>query len=128
MKVAKRSVARGRFCAAALTAAAIALTWVFPLAADACCGIEESALRASAMGCCESAPTLQCAACPAGREAVVARTTWTNARPEGVSILLPPGPAVAQNTFPSALPRPGGIFGPRPESPPLYQIHAQLLI
>ncbi len=127
MNVAERRVARGRFVAAALTAAAIALASSTPLAA-ACCDPETSATRATAMGCCESAPTLQCAACPAGREGAVATTTWTNVRPEGAAILLAPGPAVALNSFPSALPRPGGIFGFQPESTPLYRLHAQLLI
>ena len=128
MKVAGRRVAPGQSCAAALTAAAIALAWAIPLAAGACCGPDDAAVRASAMGCCESAPTLQCAACPAGREAAAARTAWTNLQPERASILVAMGPAVAKGSFLIPLPRHGGSLGAQPESPPLYRLHAQLLI
>ncbi len=102
------------------------LVWSFPSGPGECCKATTLAPEASTMSCCASEQTLQCPQCPAPDNgstvgAVLTISNGSDAGPPAVeralSPVFPEIPCAAQTDHAS-----------HAEGPPLYRLHAQLLI
>ena len=92
-----------------------------------CCSIAAAAPRDPAMSCCAE-PILQCPAChdPGEKPAMVLAATHVSPAPRAAGLpLTSPIDALGSCAVGSAR---QPVFGLHSNSPPLYRLHAQLLI